>query len=114
MLARLLIERLLCLEHVAARRPRVRRRSGHLGVAKVAGGSTAVRCGPLELVRRRVVQLGGGLEALVHATSLSRDKGSREVMCVERAQVVESLADTDELDRQPELVGDRDGDPAFR
>src|SRR5256886_10412540 len=45
---------------------------------------------------------------------LAGDQCARKVVRVERAQVVEALADAHELDRQPELVGDRDGDTAAR
>ena len=37
----------------------------------------------------------------------------REVVRVERAQVLELLADADQLDRDPELVGDRERDAAL-
>ena len=42
------------------------------------------------------------------------DERAGEIVRVERAQVVETLADADQLHRQAELVGDRDGDPALR
>src|SRR6266498_5545089 len=37
-----------------------------------------------------------------------------EVLRIERAQVFESLADPDQLDREAEFVGDRNRDPASR
>ena len=42
------------------------------------------------------------------------DERAREVVRVERAQVVELLAHADQLHRQAELVGDRDRDAALR
>ena len=37
-----------------------------------------------------------------------------EGLGVERAQVLEPLADPDQLHRDPELAGDRQGDPTLR
>src|SRR5689334_14033216 len=37
----------------------------------------------------------------------------RELVRIERPQVVQALADADQLDRQPELVRDRDRDAAL-
>src|SRR5256885_14029728 len=46
--------------------------------------------------------------------TLTGDQGAREIVGIERSEVLQRLANTDELDRQPELVCDRDGDPALR
>src|SRR6266540_4030998 len=45
--------------------------------------------------------------------TLSGDEGAREVLRVERPEVVEALSYPDQLHRQAELVRDRDGDAAF-
>jgi hypothetical protein len=42
-----------------------------------------------------------------------RDQGAREIARVKRPQVVEPLPDAHELHGQPELLRDRDGDPAL-
>ena len=42
-----------------------------------------------------------------------RDQGAREVARVKRPQVVQPLPDADELHGQPELLRDRDRDPAL-
>src|SRR5207237_10453612 len=42
------------------------------------------------------------------------DERAREILRIERPQVVELLADADQLHRQAELVGDRNRDTAFR
>src|SRR3954447_4344086 len=49
-----------------------------------------------------------------HKGSLGLEEGAREVVWIEGPQVVQLLADADELDRQPELVRDRDGNAALR
>src|SRR5206468_4406828 len=45
--------------------------------------------------------------------ALARDERAREVLCVERAQILERLADADQLHWQAELVRDRDRDAAL-
>jgi hypothetical protein len=42
-----------------------------------------------------------------------RDQGAREITRIKRPQVVEPLPDAHELHGQPELLRDRDGDPAL-
>jgi hypothetical protein len=42
-----------------------------------------------------------------------RDQGAREIARVKRPQVVQPLPDADELNGQPELLRDRDRDPAL-
>src|SRR5213079_743445 len=49
-----------------------------------------------------------------HRVRLTRDEGPGEVLRVERPQILELLAHADQLDRQPELVRDRDRDAALR
>ena len=112
MLARLLVERSLGLAHVAEGCPRVGSGAGHFAVAEVPGGGAAVRGGLVEL-GGGVKELRGGLEALVHAATLTRDEGAREVLRIERTQVVEAFADADQLHGQTQLVRDRDRDPAL-
>src|SRR5215210_8431322 len=46
---------------------------------------------------------------LTRSLIFGRDERAREVLRVEGLQVFERLADPDQLDRQPELVGDRHG-----
>src|SRR5690242_16903995 len=48
------------------------------------------------------------------SSTLLRDERTREVSRVEGAQVVETLADADQLHGQTELLRDRDRDPALR
>src|SRR5437016_2998278 len=45
---------------------------------------------------------------------LRGDERAREVFGIERPQVLQRLPHADQLDREAELVGDRDGDSAFR
>src|SRR3954447_21741783 len=44
-----------------------------------------------------------------HGPELTSDERACEIVRVERAEVLEPLTHADELDRQTELVGDRDG-----
>src|SRR6266705_758698 len=46
--------------------------------------------------------------------TLTGDERAGKVVRVERPEIFQSFADADELDGQGELVGDRDGDAAFR
>src|SRR3954453_14818123 len=46
-------------------------------------------------------------------STLSAYERAGEVLGIERAQIVQSLADSDQLHRQPELVGDCDRDAAL-
>src|SRR6478609_4318450 len=66
-------------------------------------GTTAGRS---EAARRTVTAAG-------RSALLGCDERAREVVGVERAQVLERLADADELDRDAELAGDGQGDPAL-
>jgi hypothetical protein len=65
-LARLLVESLLCDSHMPERRPGVRGATRDFAVAKVLPGPPAVRDRAFELVRRRVVERCGLLEPLRH------------------------------------------------
>src|SRR5436309_350499 len=47
------------------------------------------------------------------STRLTRDEGPREVLWIERPQILELLPHADELDRQGELVCDRDRNAAL-
>src|SRR3954447_8067087 len=49
-----------------------------------------------------------------HKGSLGLEEGAREVVWIEWPQVVQLLADADQLHRQAELVRDRHGDAALR
>src|SRR5947209_3984081 len=46
--------------------------------------------------------------------TLTGDECACEVVRIERPEVVKAFADADELDRELQLVRDRDGDPALR
>ena len=86
------------------------------------------RCSPRASSGRRRVQrqrrvLGGdqgqepradpAVRGDADAEGLAGNERPREVVRVERAQVVELLAHADQLHRQAELVGDRDATPPF-
>src|SRR4029079_14378165 len=47
-------------------------------------------------------------------SAICRHQGARELAGIEGLQVVQRLAHADELDRQADLVRDRDGDPTLR
>src|SRR5687768_18534434 len=57
---------------------------------------------------------GSGEPPSVRPVSSRREEGTGEVIRVERPQVVEALADPDQLDGDPELGGDRQRDAALR
>ena len=65
-----------------------------------------------QVAERASEPVGQGVEHTRQVYGLGHER-PREVERVERAQVVEALADPDELHRQAELVGDRNGDTAF-
>src|ERR687887_1909402 len=46
--------------------------------------------------------------------ALAADQRAREILRIERSQVFQALADTDQFDRETELVGDRHGHAALR
>ncbi len=71
MLARLLVERLLRLQHVATRSPGMRRSTRHLAVREVTGSRPAVGGRLLELVRGGLVEPRSLLVTLVHEPTLA-------------------------------------------
>src|SRR6185503_13071839 len=52
-------------------------------------------------------------ELQAHRRFSSRDERPREVVRIERPEVVQALPDPDQFHGQPELVRDRDRDPAL-
>src|SRR3954453_829033 len=66
--------------------------------------------------RRRAGAAGGSssIRSCGGTWRTSGEQRAREVVRVERAQVLERLADADQLDRDAELGRDRHGDPALR
>src|SRR3954471_19100037 len=66
--------------------------------------------------RSNVGTIGASIRSLVRGSKGSLESGERlrKVLCGKRRQIVDALADTDEMDRQPELLGDGDEEAAAR
>src|SRR4051794_39549603 len=66
--------------------------------------------------RSKVGVIGASIRSLVRGSkaSLESGEGAAEILGGERGQIVNSLADADEMDRQFEFLGERNQDAAAR